>query len=221
MPLGDLAAYVEFSPKLDLEVNAYVQRLALAVHEARPPGLRDVVPALGGLALHFDPSFEGSVPAAAAELVGRCIKAGLPSDKAVGREVNVPVCYDIEFGFDLAELAQKLKMPAEEIVRRHAAGSYRVLMIGFAPGHPYMSGLDAALGVPRRATPRAVVPAGSVAIANDQTVIYPDALSGGWSVVGRTPLTVFNAHRPEPSLLQAGDRVRFFPIRREEFSHWA
>ena len=112
-------------------------------------------------------------------------------------------------------------MPAEEIVRRHAAGSYRVLMIGFAPGHPYMSGLDAALGVPRRATPRAVVPAGSVAIANDQTVIYPYAISGGWSVVGRTPLTVFNAHRPEPSLLQAGDRVRFFPIRREEFGHWA
>jgi inhibitor of KinA len=198
-----------------------VQRLALAVHEAHSQWVRDVVPALGGLALHFDPSFEGNVPDAAAELVTRCIKEGLPSSKSVGREVEVPVCYDIEFGFDLAELAQKLKMAPEEIARRHAAGTYRVLMVGFAPGHPYMSGLDPALAVPRRATPRAVVPAGSVAIANEQAVIYPYAISGGWSVVGRTPLQVFNAHRPEPSLLQAGDRVRFRPIPREDFGNWA
>jgi KipI family sensor histidine kinase inhibitor len=90
-------------------------------------------------------------------------------------------------------------------------------MIGFAPGHPYIGGLDEKLSVPRRATPRAIVPAGSVAIANDQTVVYPYAISGGWSIIGRTPLQVFDAERQEPSLFAAGDRVRFKPITREEF----
>jgi len=94
------------------------------------------------------------------------------------------------------------------------------VMIGFAPGHPYMGGLDPALAVPRRATPRPVVPAGSIAIAHEQSVVYPYAISGGWSVIGRTPLTVFDAHRPSPSLFGAGDRVRFRPIGREEFGNW-
>jgi KipI family sensor histidine kinase inhibitor len=217
VPLGDLAAYVEFSPTLDLDVNEYVQRLSAAVHAAKSQWVRDVVPALGGLALHFDPAFEGNALDAAAELVAHCMKEGLPKSSEVGREVEVPVCYDAEFALDLPELAQKLKLAPEEIVKRHAAAEYRVMMVGFAPGHPYMSGLDASLAVPRRAVPRAVVPAGSVAIANEQAVIYPYAISGGWSVIGRTPLTVFDANRAEPSLLQAGDRVRFVQVGREAF----
>jgi KipI family sensor histidine kinase inhibitor len=220
MPLGDLAAYVEFSPTLDLEVNDYVQRLAVAVHEQRSQWIRDVVPALGGLALHFDPAFEGDILAAAAELVGRCMKEGMPKRGEVGRDIEVPVCYEPEFGLDLAEVAKLLKITVDDVARRHAAVEYRVLMIGFAPGHPYMGGLDPALAVPRRATPRQVVPAGSIAIANEQSVVYPYAISGGWSVIGRTPLTVFDARRPSPSLFSAGDRVRFRPIGREEFGNW-
>ena len=220
MPLGDLAAYVEFSPTLDLEVNAYVQRLAVAVHEQRSQWIRDVVPALGGLALHFDPAFEGDILAAAAELVGKCMKEGLPKVGEIGRDIEVPVCYEPEFGLDIAEIAKLLKITPEEVARRHAAVEYRVLMIGFAPGHPYMGGLDPSLAVPRRATPRPVVPAGSIAIAGEQSVVYPYAISGGWSVIGRTPLKVFDAHRPSPSLFGAGDRVRFRPIAREEFGNW-
>ena len=220
MPLGDLAAYVEFSPTLDLEVNAYVQRLAVAVHEQRSQWIRDVVPALGGLALHFDPAFEGDILAAAAELVGKCMKEGLSKGGDVGRDIEVPVCYEPEFGLDIVEVATLLKVAPEEVARRHAAVEYRVLMIGFAPGHPYMGGLDPLLAVPRRATPRPVVPAGSIAIANEQSVVYPYAISGGWSVIGRTPLKVFDAHRPSPSLFGAGDRVRFRPIAREEFGNW-
>lgn len=220
MPLGDLAAYVEFSPTLDLEVNAYVQRLAVAVHEQRSQWIRDVVPALGGLALHFDPAFEGDILAAAAELVGKCMKEGLSKGGDVGRDIEVPVCYEPEFALDIVEVATLLKVAPEEVARRHAAVEYRVLMIGFAPGHPYMGGLDPSLAVPRRATPRPVVPAGSIAIANEQSVVYPYAISGGWSVIGRTPLKVFDAHRPSPSLFGAGDRVRFRPIAREEFGNW-
>ena len=217
LALGDLAAYVEFSPTLDPEVNAFVQRLALALHARRPAGVRDVVPALGGLALHFDARFEGDLRIAAGDIVTACIKEGLPDPREVGREVEVPVCYEAAFAPDLEEVAKAVKLSPEEVVRRHAASEHRVLMIGFAPGHAYLGGLDASLSVPRRATPRAQVPEGSVAIANDQTVVYPYAIAGGWSVIGRTPLTVFDAFRERPSLFTAGDRVRFRPILRGEF----
>lgn len=220
IPLGDVAAYVEFSRVLDLEVNAFVQRVAAAVRARGEPWIRDVVPALGGLALHFDPDFEGVVGDVAAELVERCLKEGLPPAEDLGRDVEVPVCYDRAFGIDLDEIAAKTGVPVEEIPARHAAGQYRVLMIGFAPGHAYMGGLDAKLAIPRRASPRSLVEAGSVAIANEQTVIYPYAIAGGWNIVGRTPLTVFDGKRERPSLFTAGDRVRFKAISRAEFESY-
>ena len=217
IPLGDVAAYVEFSRVLDLEVNEFVQRVAAAVRARGEPWIRDVVPALGGLALHFDPDFEGVVGDVAAELVERCLKEDLSPAEELGRDVEVPVCYDKLFAPDLEEVAAKTGVATEEVAARHAAGQYRVLMIGFAPGHAYMGGLDAKLAMPRRASPRARVEAGSVAIANEQTVIYPFAIAGGWNIIGRTPLTVFDADRQEPSLFATGDRVRFKPITRTEY----
>ena len=195
-----------------------MQRLAAAVHARGEPWIRDVVPAFGGLALHFDPDFEGVISDVAAELVERCLKEGLPDAENVGREVEVPVCYDPVFAPDLDEVAGKTGLAPQDVVARHAAGEYRVLMMGFAPGHAYMGGLDAKLAVPRRAEPRAVVPMGSVAIANEQTVIYPYAIAGGWNIIGRTPLAVFDARREQPSLFAAGDRVRFRPISGAEFA---
>ena len=220
VPLGDCAVYVEFSKTLDLEVNSAVQRLAAMVHGRALPWIRDVVPALGGLAIHFDPdhpAVTGEALTAALNTVSDCLKEGLPKAGDVLRTVEVPVCYESEFALDLAEVAAASKLTPEEAVQLHAGADYRVLMIGFAPGHAYMGGLNAKLTVPRRATPRAIVPAGSVAIANDQTVVYPYAISGGWSIIGRTPLAVFDAERQEPSLFAAGDRVRFKPISRTEF----
>ena len=217
VPLGDLAAYVEFSRTLDLEVNSVAQRLAAAIVALGDPRIRDVVPALGGVALHFDPAYEGDVLPAATQLVEQCMKKGLPDADDLGRDVEVPVCYEAEFALDMKELSEKIKLSPEEIAHRHAAGDYRVLMVGFAPGHPYLGGLDPELAVPRRDTPRAIVPAGSVAIANQQTVVYPYAISGGWSIIGRTPLTSFDAARPRPSLFAAGDRVRFRPIGKRDF----
>ncbi|MGQ0546002.1 MAG: 5-oxoprolinase subunit PxpB [Betaproteobacteria bacterium] len=216
-PLGDLAAYAEFSPTLDFEVNAFVQRLALAVYARQEPELRDVVPALGGLALHFHPHFTGDLVQFTLSVVQRALEDGLPPAAQVGREVDVPVCYEAEFAPDLAEVARRLRLEPEEVVRRHAAAEYRVLMIGFAPGHAYMGGLDPSLALSRRSAPRPEVPAGSVAIANEQTVVYPYAISGGWNVIGRTPLVAFDATREPPSLFAAGDRVRFRSIPRFEF----
>ncbi len=215
--MGDLAAYVEFSRVLDLEVNVLVRRLAAAIRGAQDPHIRDVVAGLGGLALHFVPSIAQDPVALAEAVVGACMKDGLPPADKIGRDVEVPVCYEAEFALDLEDVAQKARLEKERIHELHSGAEYQVLMIGFAPGHAYMAGLDAKLSVPRRATPRAVVPAGSVAIANEQTVVYPYAISGGWSVVGRTPLRVFDARRAQPSLFADGDRVRFRPIGKQEF----
>ncbi len=216
--------YVEFSKTLDLETNALVQRLAAAVHGRALPWMRDVVPALGGLALHFDPDHEalgGKPLEKAAALVEECLKEARPKEEDVVRTIEVPVCYEPQYGPDLADVAKATKIAVAEIGTLHAAGEYRVLMVGFAPGHAYMSGLDPKLAVPRRSSPRPVVPAGSVAIANDQTVVYPYAISGGWSIIGCTPLKVFDATRQEPSLFAAGDRVKFRPISRAEFEKLA
>jgi KipI family sensor histidine kinase inhibitor len=198
-----------------------VQRLAFAVHARGEPELRDVVPALGGLALHFHPDFAGDLVQSALGVVERALDHGLPAPAKVGREVEVPVCYEPEFAPDLAEVARRVRLEPDEVVRRHAAAEYRVLMIGFAPGHAYMGGLHPSLSLSRRATPRPEVPAGSVAIANEQTVVYPYAIAGGWNVIGRTPIAVFDARRDPPSLFGPGDRVRFRVISQSEFQELA
>jgi len=208
---------VEFSRTLDLEVNALVRRLAAALRALADPQVRDVVAGLGGVALHFAPTLREGAPLLAAALVARCLENGLPEAEKVGRDVEIPVCYEPEFALDMKDLSETLQLPWQEVVERHLKAEYQVLMIGFAPGHAYMGGLDPKLSVPRRATPRALVPAGSVAIANDQTVVYPYAISGGWSVIGRTPLRVFDAARELPSLFGNGDRVRFRAIGKAEF----
>lgn len=194
-----------------------VRRLAAALLARAEPQVRDVVAGLGGVALHFVPAIQESAPALAAAIVARCIEEGLPDAEEVGREVEIPVCYEPEFALDLDDVAQKTGLGEEGVQGLHAGGEYQVLMIGFAPGHAYMGGLDARLSVPRRAVPRALVPAGSVAIANEQTVVYPYAIPGGWSVIGRTPLRVFDAKRAQPSLFDNGDRVRFRAIGKQEF----
>src|SRR6267378_6495457 len=119
LPLGDLAAYVEFSPTLNLEVNGFVQRLAVALHARGAPFIRDVVPALGGMALHFDPEFEGNCVELAAELVELCIKDGVPRSDDVLRTVQVPVCYEPEFALDIEEVAKKTGVALDEVPKLH------------------------------------------------------------------------------------------------------
>jgi inhibitor of KinA len=178
-----------------------------------------VVPALCGIAVHFDPyhpDLPASVLAYFEGLLQEAFKSASKFEDS-GRSVDVPVCYDAEFGLDLNEISEKTSFPTEEIIRRHTKAQHRVLMVGFAPGQPYIGGLDAKLSVPRRPTPRTVMPAGSVAIANAQTAVYPYETPGGWSIIGRTPLKVFDPARDPPSLFAPGDRVRFIAVSRIEF----
>jgi len=224
VPLGDSAVLIELSNVLDLAVNARIQELAVAVRRSGQPWIRDVVPAIGSLALHFDPAHVApgfSPREAAAALLDACLHAALPDDDTPARRVEVPVCYAPEVAPDLTDVAAKCGLDVDEVVRRHCASPHRVLMLGFVPGHPYIGGLDPALKVPRRATPRTKVPAGSIAIANAQSVVYPFTTPGGWNLIGRTPFRVFDAGRDPPALLVPGDFVAFVPIsltRYEELS---
>lgn len=178
-----------------------VHRLRSALLTADLAGVVDVVP--GGrtvLVLTSSRTEAAAVRAALPDLV-------LPLPEQVrSRRVEVPVVYD---GQDLTAVAELTGLSADEVVRRHVAGDYVVAFLGFAPGFPYLVGLDPALNVPRRSTPRTRVPAGSVGLAGAQTGIYPQALPGGWQLIGRTDVVLFDADRDPPALLAPGDRVRF------------
>jgi KipI family sensor histidine kinase inhibitor len=135
------------------------------------------------------------------------------------RTVEIPVCYGGEHGADLDETAALCGLAADELVRLHQAEGLRVYMLGFAPGAPYIGLLDAKLAVPRLATPRTLVPAGSIGIANRQTVVYPTPAPGGWRLIGRTPRVLFDIARESPCLLRPGDRIRFTAIDADAFAH--
>jgi inhibitor of KinA len=218
-PLGDGAVYAEFGDTLDLELNRSLQALAAALRARSLPWIRDVVPALCGIALHFDP-FHPELPASVLDscraLLENCFKSASKFEDS-GRTVEVPVCYEPEFGLDLTEVSQQTSLTIGEIVRRHVKADHWVLMVGFSPGQPYIGSGDRKLSVPRRATPRTRMPAGAVAIANAQTCVYPYETAGGWSIIGRTPLTVFDPARDPASLFAPGDRVRFLAVSRIEF----
>lgn len=221
VPLGDAALIAVLATDVDLQVNARIQRAAASVRAKALPWVRDVVPAVGALAVHFDPAAVKDPATARAELIA--LVEGILADTPARPEekgldvLEVPVCYGGEFGIDLEAVAERAGLAPAEVVRRHAAAEHRVLMVGFAPGHPYIGGLDPKLAIPRRATPRTRVPEGSVAIANAQTAVYPFAISGGWNLIGRTPLRVFDALREPPALFTPGRRVRFVPVDRAEY----
>jgi KipI family sensor histidine kinase inhibitor len=223
VPLGDSAVLVEFGTTVDLKVNGFIQRLAVSIRASDAPWIRDVVPAFASLAIHLHlPALaRRDAIALVTALVDTCMRDQTPKTADAVRELTVPVCYDQAVGLDLAEVAERIRLSPAEIAERHAASPLRVLMIGFAPGHPYLGGLDPKLSVPRRATPRSRVPTGSIAIANQQCVVYPYEISGGWNVIGRTPLRVFDAAREQPSLFLPGDAVRFVAIDRAAFDELA
>lgn len=207
------------SGAVDLETNRSLQALAAALRARALPWIRDVVPALCGIAVHFDP-YHPALPAPVIEYFEQLLQEAFKSASKfedTGRTVEVPVCYEPVFALDLDEVAALTRLPPQTIQKLHSSPRHSVLMVGFSPGQPYIGGLDPRLSVPRRATPRTQMPAGSVAIANAQTAVYPYDTPGGWSIIGRTPLRVFDPVRDPPSLFAPGDRVRFTAISKDEY----
>jgi KipI family sensor histidine kinase inhibitor len=224
-PLGDGAVLLTVAGALDLDANALARRVALDIRGRGLAWVTDVIPALVTVAVCFDArtAREASERRATLErmLLEALQRAARGRADAPARTVEIPVCYEPAFAPDLEEVARQTGLDPARVVALHAAAPHRVLMIGFAPGHPYIGGLDARLAVPRRASPRLRVEAGSVAIANAQTSIYPFATPGGWNVIGRTPLALFDPAREPATLLEPGDAVAFLPISRAEFDRIA
>ena len=213
-PLGDTAFIVRVGDSLG-EILATARKL----EAAQLPGVVEVVPAFAsvGVFLQSPEYLERCAAAVPAALRGRGRSAKTTS---APRSIEVPVCYDPEFALDLDAVAQHCGFSPNDVGTRHAAARYQVRCVGFTPGFPYLSGLPAALATPRRATPRTAVPAGSVAIGAGQTGIYPLRSPGGWNIIGRTPLRLFDVTREPAALFAPGDRVRFVAIGREEFARW-
>ncbi len=217
-PLGDRAVLLEVGNDADPETVSRVRALADYLARLRLPGVLDLVPALRTIGIHYEPEEwrDESATRSSYELLVEHIQTALPDPATLvlseGRAREIPVCYEADCAADLPALARTLGLSRSQIVEMHSAVEYSVYMIGFAPGFAYLGPLDERLVLPRRKTPRTRVPAGSVAIANQYTGIYPGELPGGWHLIGRTPLRLFDPSRTQPSLLQAGDRVRFSPI---------
>lgn len=212
---GDSALLLELGePVIDPELNARAIAVARAIREQAIPGVRDVVSTFRSVAVFFDP-LSTDVAAVAAAL--HRAENAAPSSVA-GRTIDVPVVYGGESGPDLAEVAAFARSTPEAVIERHAGTVYRVYMIGFLPGFPYMAHVDATIAAPRRAIPRLRVAAGSVGIAGMQTGIYPRESPGGWQIIGRTASTIFDQAQLPPALLAPGDRVRFVPTQESALS---
>jgi inhibitor of KinA len=218
-PLGDSAVLVELGTSIDTATSARVVDLAARVRASAKTGLLDIVPAYASLAVHFDPAT--LTIAETMDLVARCASesegSAAPVDASAPAAMEIPVLYDESTGPDLQAVAEHAGCAIAEVIERHAAPEYRVYMLGFLPGFPYLGTVDARIAMPRHTSPRPRVAAGSVGIAGRQTGIYPRESPGGWQIIGRTPLVLFDPGRTPPALLSPGDTVRFRPIEQAEF----
>jgi len=209
LPVGDAALSAEFGDRIDPAVNARVRGLDRALRDHPFPGFRESLPTYRSLLVRYDPRatrFPGAIAA-----LRTLAKAGAAGELA-GRLVVVPARYGGEDGPDLAEVARAHQLTEGEAVIAHASVEYTAFMVGFIAGFAYLGPLPAPLEMPRRPTPRVRVPAGSVAVAGRQTGIYPVALPGGWNLIGRTSIRLFDPLGDPPCLIQAGDRVRFVRV---------
>jgi KipI family sensor histidine kinase inhibitor len=214
-PAGDLALLVELEDEISVEVNTRVRALEFLIQQKGLPGVVETVPSFRALLVYYDPRATGyeALCGAIAELWPQATTAVLPPARAV----ELPCCYDPALGLDLVAAAARLGLATDELARLHAGAEYLVYFIGFTPGLPYMTGMPERICLPRLETPRTRVPEGSVGIGGIQCCIYSVESPGGYWILGKTPVRLYDPEAAEPILLKPGDRVRFRPIDRAEF----
>ncbi|MDR3586743.1 MAG: 5-oxoprolinase subunit PxpB [Desulfosporosinus sp.] len=215
-PLGDCAIQVQFGDEIDNAVFEQVQVFLAKILHTQDQRVLDVVPAYTSVTIFYKPGIHYAQIAEWARALdsGELLKNHIFTSPRI---VEIPVCYGGEFGPDLDYIASYHRLSVTEVINKHTTPLYRVYMIGFMPGFPYLGGLDPELTTPRLSSPRALVPMGSVGIAGGQTGVYPLESPGGWQLLGRTPKKMFNIRANPPTLLQSGDRVRFVAINEQEF----
>ena len=216
---GDTGISVEFGNEIDLAINRKVLHLYRAFKASPHSGILDVIPTYRSLFIQYDPSI-CSLERLLIAIEEELNSAGTENlDSTLITEI--PVCYEYDFGLDIQEVAGFHGIDTDSVIRLHTAPVYYVYMIGFVLGFPYLGGLDERLHTPRKKAPRKIVPAGSVGIADRQTGIYPLQSPGGWQILGRTPVKLFDLERTNPFFLEMGDKVRFTAITRAEFESYS
>jgi KipI family sensor histidine kinase inhibitor len=218
LPFGDAALTVEFGNEIDPALNERVIAFADALRARGWPGVIDIVPTYRSVTIHVDPLLLDV--ATLADRLHELSPTLLRHTAHSRTRHRIPVLYGGEWGPDLEELASSAKLSVADVISLHTSVEYRVYMLGFSPGFPYLGTVPERLAMPRLATPRTSVPAGSVGIAGGQTGIYPTATPGGWRLIGRTPVTLYRPADSKPFLLSPGDLVRFEPIGPEEFNRF-
>lgn len=217
---GDRTLIIRLGDRIAPDIGRRCLAVADTLRQANLAGVVDIVPSYTAVAVQYMPTARDDTPTFSllSDKIRDLIGHIPPNTAEHAREVDIPVCYGGKHGPDLEDVAKQCGLTPQEVIEIHTAPGSMVYMLGFAPGHPYIGLLDERLNVPRKDVPRTAVPPGSVATANRQTAIYPNVLPGGWSILGATPLKLFDVRRtPSPALLQPGDRVRFVPISESDF----
>ena len=227
-PLGDSALTVDFGNRISPELNNTVMKLFHELKVLPLPGMREAVPAYSSLSIYYDLFQCNRHPDRPAgktvyewlgELLHKRLKTFHAEEQSAANEIIIPVCYDPDLSPDLALISHAKNIAVEEIVALHSALSYRVYLLGFLPGFAYLGETDERIAMPRKMQP-ASVQAGSVGIAGKQTGIYSLSSPGGWHVIGRTPLKLFDAMREPLTLMKPGDNVKFISISKHEFENY-
>jgi KipI family sensor histidine kinase inhibitor len=208
-PYGDRALLIEWEQRIDPAINSAVIRLSRLIEAAKIEGVQFCIPAYCSLTVGFQPQLTDYAQLCRQIQSLSGPDAAAPTMQYAPRKVTIPVCYESRYAPDLPWVSQQLGLDPEYIIHLHTHTVFRVYMLGFMPGFPYLGTLPKVLDTPRKTAPRLNVPAGSVGLAGLQTGIYPIASPGGWQIIGRTPLKIFDPEREEPFLLNAGDEVRF------------
>ena len=225
-PLGDSALTIDFGNTIDLEINKYVLGLFHHFKGKNNAGIIDIIPSYSSLTFYYNVGAirQTAIGKTAFEIMKQAIGQELykvpETETKQQRKIQIPVCYSSSFAPDLAFIASEKNIATENIIQIHTSRLYTVHMIGFLPGFPYMGEVDDAIAIPRKKQPRAKVPQGSVGIAGKQTGIYPLESPGGWQIIGRTPLKLFDKEKSDAVLLEPGDNVQFYPITEDEFENY-
>jgi KipI family sensor histidine kinase inhibitor len=218
-PLGDSAALVAWHALDSNAASSAVHTSATHLSRLAIDGILGITPAFKSISVYYDCRI--LTWNAIEQWITNALLSVPSAEETSRQQVDIPVCYDVEFALDLTTVAATHDLNVKDVIHLHSSASYRVQMIGFSPGFPYLAGLPPELHTPRRASPRLLVPAGSVAIGGEQSGIYSQSTPGGWHIIGRTPVRLFDPQRDPPCLLQTGDVIRFVAIDRQQFADYA
>ena len=212
---GDTSLSVEFGNEISEEISRKVRAFRLALEKAAIPGIVETVPTYRSLMVHYDPAVirYGEIR----ERLERLLAESEAAPLLPGTVLEIPVLYGGEMGPDLPFVAEHAGLSEEEVIRIHSSAEYLIYMLGFTPGFTYLGGMSEAIATPRLKQPRVKIPAGSVGIAGTQTGVYPIDSPGGWQLIGRTPVKMYDPDRETPILPEAGQYIKFYPVTQDEY----